>query len=273
MTGIASKLSFGLLAAALSLAGCKTIGEQLGSSLGYTVGSQVGGYAGGFATTTGTVLGGVLGGELADLLDEESQRRAATASGEAITSGKDQTWSNPDAGTSGQVTVVAQKQETANVQVEVAKDQVQELPPVDLIGRTYIATGTANVRGGPGTEYKSSGSLAAGEAVNVVGKVRGKNWYMISQGDVVIGFVSTTLLAVAPETKAAPKLASNTKLKGPVVTETIKVERTCRTAEHTVTLGNGEQRAEEIEACETPTGWTGATRPVAPDGKTGARPT
>lgn len=266
------RIATSLVIASLALAGCKTIGEQLGTSLGGALGSQVGGYAGGFATQTGMIVGGVLGGEIADQLDAESQRRAAQASGEAITSGKDQSWSNPDAGTSGQVTVVAEKQETTGVQVAVAKDKVEQLPPIDLVGRTYVATGPANVRGGPGTDYKAVGALAAGEAVNVVGKVRGKNWYMVSQDDVVIGYVSSTLLALPPETAPMPKLAAATNLDGPVTTETVQADRTCRTATHQVTLGNGEVKAEEIDACQTPTGWTGATRPVAADGKTGARP-
>src|SRR5690606_4883096 len=111
------------------------------------------------ATEAGMVAGSLLGGEIAELLDEESQRRATQATGEAVATGQPQTWSNPDAGTSGEVTVVEQKQEKADVQVAVLKESVQELPPVDLIGKTYVAGAVANVRSGPGTDYRAVGSL------------------------------------------------------------------------------------------------------------------
>lgn len=273
MTLCRSVLPLAFVAAALSLAGCKTAGEQLGSTLGLALGSQVGsGVGNAVATETGMVVGSVLGGQIAELLDEESQRRASKATGEAVATGQPQTWSNPEAGTSGEVTVTAQKQEQAAVPVVVLKDEVQELPPVDLIGRTYVATAEANVRGGPGTDYKTVESLIAGEQVNVVGKVRGKDWFMVSQGDVIIGYVSTTLLA-EPATPL-PKLVDQPKPTGAVVEQTVQVERTCRTAEHRVRLADGQVAVEQVEACATPTGWNSSTRPVATDGKgTNAKPT
>jgi uncharacterized protein YgiM (DUF1202 family) len=240
----------------------------LGSAVGYSLGSQIG-Y--GLATQTGTVLGSVLGGEIAELLDAASREKATQATGEAITTGESQSWSNPSAGTSGEVQVTGEKQETANIKVAVLKDDVQELPPIDLIGRTYVATGEANVRGGPGTDYKAVGSLKPGEAVNVVGQVRGKSWYMVSQGDVVIGYVSTTLLALP----ATPTLPTEIKPQGAASMQTVPAERTCRTATHRVHLANGEVKAEDIEACESPNGWQSSTRPAAGGGDDGgkARPT
>jgi uncharacterized protein YgiM (DUF1202 family) len=260
--------AFVLSLSVFSLAGCKTVGSQLGSAVGQTLGSQLG-Y--GLATQTGTVLGSVLGGEIAELLDPASRQQATEATGEAITSGESQSWSNPSAGTSGEVQVIGEKQETTNVQVEVVKDDVQELPPIELIGRTYVATGEANVRGGPGTDYKAVGNLKPGEAVNVVGKVRGESWYMVSQGDVVIGYVSTTLLAL-PST---PILPPDIKPKGAVAMQSVPAERTCRTASHQVRLSSGEIVTEEIDACESPTGWQSSTRPGAgpDDGGGKARPT
>lgn len=273
-------LSFALLATALALGGCKTVGTDFGSRIGGALGSQVGSGVGSYiAMETGTLLGGVVGGELAALLDEESQRRATEASGTAITTGAPQTWSNPDAGTSGEVTVVKESKQTVPAQVAVLEEAVPEpLPPVDLIGASYVATDQANVRGGPGTDYKAVDSLTKGEAVNVVGKVRGQNWYMVSKGGVVIGYVSTTLLAEqsAPATASTgttgPKLADHPKPSGTVVTETVTTERTCRTAEHRVTLASGEVVAEAIDGCATPEGWNTTTRPVAPGSTTGARP-
>ena len=54
MTSRKSFLPLACVAAALSLAGCKTVGEQLGSTLGVALGSQVGSGVGTMvATETG----------------------------------------------------------------------------------------------------------------------------------------------------------------------------------------------------------------------------
>jgi len=261
-------LSTVILGTALALAGCKSVGEQLGAAVGSTLGYSIGG---GLATSTGTVLGSVLGGEIAEALDPESQRLASEATGEAITSGETQSWNNPKTGASGEIQVVEQKQEQKTVEVVVLKDKVEDLPPIDVIGRTYVATAKANVRGGPGTNYKVTGELDPGEPVNVVGKVQGKDWFMVSQGDVIIGFVSTTLLAAT----TSPTLPPEVKPEGPVEKQAVSAEVTCRTAEHRVRLPNGEIKTETVDACQTPEGWDSSTRASSGgDGKGGtARPT
>lgn len=261
-------LSTVLLGATVALAGCKSVGQQIGSTIGSTVGYSIGG---GIATSTGTVVGSLLGGEIAEALDPESQRLASEATGEAITSGETQSWSNPKTGASGEVQVVEETQQQKTVEVVVLKDKVEELPPIDVIGRTYVATAEANVRGGPGTNYKVVSDLDSGEPVNVVGKVQGKDWFMVSQGDVIIGFVSTTLLA--PTT--APTLPPEVKPEGPVTKQAVSAEVTCRTAEHRVRLPNGDMKTELVDACQTPEGWDSSTRASSGgDGKGGsARPT
>jgi hypothetical protein len=79
---------------------------------------------------------------------------------------------------------------------------------------------------------------------------------------VVIGYVSTTLL-VPP---AKPTLPPDMKPVGAVALETVPAERTCRTATHRVHLPNGEVKAEDIDACESPNGWQSSTRPSAGGG-------
>jgi surface antigen len=262
-------LSTIIVGAALALSGCKSVGSQIGSTVGSALGTTIGG---GVATSTGSVVGGLLGGEIADALDPESQRLAKDATGEAITSGETQSWSNPAAGTSGEVQVVEQKQEQKTVEVQVLQDKVEDLPPVDLIGRTYVTTAEANVRGGPGTNYKVTSALQPGQTVNVVGKVQGKDWFMVSQADVIIGYVSTTLLTPATAPSAPPEI----KPEGTVTKQAVSAEVTCRTAEHTVRLANGEMKTETVDACQTPDGnWDSSTRASSGgDGKNGtARPT
>lgn len=263
-------LSTVILGASVALSGCKSVGEQIGSAVGGAVGSSISGYA----ASAGSVAGSVIGGEIADALDPESQQLATVATEDAVTTGQPQTWSNPKAGTSGEVKIVEQKQEQKPVEVVVLKDKVEDLPPIQVIGASYVTTAEANVRGGPGTNYKVVTALAPGQTVNVVGKVQGKDWYMVSQSDVIIGYVSTSLLAPAA-TPTAPVTPPQFKLEGATTKEAVSAEMTCRTAEHQVRLANGEMKSELVDACETPDGWESSTRPSAGGTGTGggARPT
>jgi uncharacterized protein YgiM (DUF1202 family) len=125
------------------------------------------------------------------------------------------------------------------------------VPPLDLIGETYRAKEGGNVRGGPGAEYASVGHLNKGETVTVAGKVKGEQWYMISQGGAGSGFVSTNLLTRAPTAVVAKEPVA----PGAVEKKTMQAERTCRTVKQTVTLADKSTREEEVTACQGPNGW------------------
>lgn len=240
---------------ALSLGGCKT--TELGSAIGSTVGGMVGTQIGGVAAYSGYQIGGLVGEGIGEYLDEQSRLQAEQSASVAVTTGQNQTWSNPNAGTSGTVEVVAQEQQTMQVAVPVLKDRVEETPPLDLVGGSFVVQTDANVRGGPGTDYKAVGSLKKGQTVEVVGQVQGKDWYMISQGGVASGFVSTSLLQPAPkEAPPSPPPAGEAIAAKDIDTKQIPAKSTCRTIKQTVKLKDGSTKTgEDVTACQTPTGW------------------
>lgn len=251
---------FGGLSLVLLLAGCaaeqRQLSQVLGGAGGAGVGALIGNQLGG---TTGAVIGGIaggaagfwLGGEFNDLLSEEDQATAQVAAQEATVSGQTQRWSNPETGASGTATVTGTSSSAEQTQVAVLKDRVETVPPLDLIGEPFRVRSQANVRGGPGTDYKVVDSLAGGSTVTVIGSVQGEPWYMIGQGGAASGFVSQSLLQRAPA--AAP--ASLGRPAGPVETVTVAAERECRTVEQTVVLANGDEATETIRACQGPNGW------------------
>lgn len=67
---------------------------------------------------------------------------------------------------------------------------------IDPIHETFVATCTSNVRAGPSTRYHVVGQLHNRERVRVVGKVRGRNWYLV-RNDHREGFVYAPLLRPA----------------------------------------------------------------------------
>lgn len=243
--------------AMFGLVGCETTGTQqetvgtlLGGVVGGVLGAQVGGGTGRLmATGIGAVAGAVIGREIARYLEQGDQERLAQSTGQTIATGETGTWRNPDTGVSGRTEVTREEQRSEQVQVRVLKDRVDELPPIDLIGAPYVSSGNVNVRGGPGTDYRVVDSLRAGEAVQVVGRVQGRDWYMIARDGAASGFVSATLLSPAPDrhiqTAAAPS--------GELVTAS--ANRTCRTVRQEVTLADGSVQEELVTACSGPDGW------------------
>jgi uncharacterized protein YcfJ len=233
---------------------CTVLGTAGGAVLGNLGGRQLGG---GIATIAGTIGGAAAGGwisrQLLCSLTEEDRGQAVASVQTAAVTGEAKTWSNPSTGASGAAEVVRTTEAEKPVAVRILKNRVEQVPPLDLIGAPYRATGGTNVRGGPGTDYKTVGQLGEGETVVVAGKVQGQDWYMINQGGAASGFVASSLLVPAPpETPVAPPPAEQ-----PAAVETVSVtaEQTCRTIKQTITLADGTSSDEEVTACQGPNGW------------------
>lgn len=65
----------------------------------------------------------------------------------------------------------------------------------------YALKGDSNVRTGPSTDTKVLEQLPAGTAVDAVGKVSGKTWFLVAVGGEVRGYVHQSLLIKAPGTE------------------------------------------------------------------------
>ena len=77
-----------------------------------------------------------------------------------------------------------------------------ELEPLDA---PYRLTTAANVRAAPDVAADRVAGLAAGEEVTALGKVRGKDWYLVERDGERLGFVFGPLLAPVA---AAPQIAA-----------------------------------------------------------------
>jgi len=247
----------------LILGGC-------GHGSGKQIGALLGGAGGGLAAykladgkneklwaVGGVVAGAWLGSQIGKYLDEMDKKKMAESNQKAIATGRDQSWSNPESKVSGRAEVVSEKTESTRVKVPVLKDRVQEVPPLDMIGESFLVSSNSSMRSGPGNDYKVLETLASGTKVDVIGKVQGQPWMMIGFNNTGGGFMSSDALKAIPvdqqqESQMPTHGEGSTE---EVIEKNVEVNRTCRTVQQTITLQDGTEKVENITACQGPNGW------------------
>ncbi len=255
----------GLVVATVVLAGCQSMENLSKEDLGLLIGGVAGGLVGTrigdgrgrmLATVIAAAAGAWIGSRIGRHLDAADRERLAVSTHQAAATGRGNSWRNPDTGVRSTVRVKNSTTRGEQTTVPVLKAKVQEVPPLDFIGTPHAATGKVNVRGGPGTDYVVVDSLARAQRVEVVGKVRGKPWYLIAQDGVGSGFVHQRLLRPLRDAAPEPMLTGVSALLTPGVEQKdVSANRTCRVIEQEVRLANGEVLTEQVRACNGPNGW------------------
>lgn len=248
------------LAAASSLTACSVTADQIGAGAGGLAGGLLAGALTEnvdndgvrlLAIGLGAAAGAYLGREIARRLTEEDQAQLVETQQKALATGQSQSFYNPQTNVRARVDVIEPDfgavPEVREEQVEIAfvRDRVDQIPPLDLIAAPYSASSPVNVRGGPGTDYEVVGGLAAGEVVQVIGQVRGEDWYVVSEGGAANGFVYSSLLSPS---QALPQSASAPS--GNLGSSVVSARSECRTVRQTVEI-NGETLQETQELCQS----------------------
>jgi surface antigen len=254
-----------VLAASLMASSCTDTGGLSKTQVGAAVGALTGAAVGASVThdkskgaLVGALVGGLVGGGIGKMLDERDKQHLAQSTQQTLSTGTPQTWSNPETGVSVKTEVKSTTTQPQQAQIPVLKDKVQQVPPLEFIGEDYTTTKQANVRGGPGTDYKIVSKLEAGQTTRVVGKVVNQPWYMVSENNVGSGFVSTDLLKAspAPATPAAPPATPPAAPPASDVAQaTVEGSSTCRVVTQQVTTKDGQTATEDVKACRGPNGW------------------
>ncbi len=91
----------------------------------------------------------------------------------------------------GQAKAQSQQAQAKPPQIAAAPAKPDAIEPID---REYRAREPARVRAAPDLNAKVVATLGEGEAVQVLGKVRDQNWYMIERRGAAPGYVATALL-------------------------------------------------------------------------------
>ncbi|GHG04714.1 SH3 domain-containing protein [Thalassotalea marina] len=201
----------------------------------------------------GAFVGNLLGKKLAKYLSEEDQVSMAKTTQKSLEQGTTHSWENPENNTKGSTKVLSSSVQSKPQTVKVLKKRVEQVPPLEMIGEIYQATKNGNVRGGPSTDYQTVKQINVNQMVEVIGKVKGKSWYMISEGGVGSGFVFHSLIKKAPE---GSFIEDTTEFNDSDVEETqVAAQSVCRKIEQSITLADGTVHSEQMEACQGPNGW------------------
>lgn len=218
----------------------QVIGAAAGGVLGGFLGNRI---AGRGNRTLGTILGGALGAAagsaLGCKLQKNDREKAERAVEQAVLTGKDQSWSNPETGASGSVDVDGDLTRAGLADLKMGPG-VEPASGYSAVNAAYVASGAINVRAAPSTSAAVVSRLAAGQRVWIPAKVSGQPWYLVSDGGVAQGYVSAPLMKRAV---AAQVAANNCR----VVTQTVNVP------------GEGSQ-SEKLQACKGADGNWSMTR-------------
>ncbi len=100
----------------------------------------------------------------------------------------------------------AKKAEPAPAPAPVKKAEPARLAPpvVDPVQGSYIARTESNVRSGPTSDSTILGSLKRGAAIEMLGKVRGQEWYQVRIAGGRVGFVAAGLILEIARPSPAP---------------------------------------------------------------------
>lgn len=195
----------------------------------------------------GVGIGYMIGSRIAEALEEQDRQRLLAAQEQALATNQPASFSNPDTGVTGRVTVLSEAPpQRVDKPVKVLKDRVTTVPPLDLINASYQATANANLRGGPGTDYQIVGKLTKGETVQVLGRVKGQDWYLLGHGDVGTGYVFHNLLRPTGADSAVPAMAPPAGQVGEVM---VAAELPCRRVRQEVTV-HDRNLSEDVTVCQ-----------------------
>lgn len=191
------------------LAGCATdqagtkqnIGTVLGAVGGALLGSTLGKGDGRLVgVAAGALAGAWLGNQIGKSLDEADRLAVNQKTNQALSqakNGQSVSWSNPDTGASAVITPHDTTVERRQVAMLRSKD-IQSPGTLDLIGATYMASKSANLRSGPSTQTQVVGNLQEGERFQAVGRVSGTDWILVGQNNRSVGYVYGPLVEEAP---------------------------------------------------------------------------
>lgn len=249
-----------LVVCALGLNGCESMKEH-GAAFGAVFGAAAGaavckGNDRLRCAGAGALLGGVAGHFLAKYLTEKDQQERQVALQKALDEKKSTSWHNAQSGNGGSIQVSAAPTRTASKPVKVLKDKLTEPPALDSADSPQQITTSVNVRGGPGTDYKVVGGFAGGAKVEVLGKVKGSDWYLVGHQDVGEGYVYGKFLKPVPAQQVAAQEAPQPAIPASAVQEAnVPVSMQCMTVNESISLANGKQGTEQRVLCKGPDGW------------------
>lgn len=252
--------------ASLGIFSCDAPGERqrTGAILGAIAGGVIGARANDDNRTTGAVVGALAGAAAGSFigcrLQMADQRRLAADGDRAVATGQGSEWRNPETGITGK-TEVATTTESSRQSVRLA-EQVQAPRGLVLAGSTRTAQRDIVLRAGPDARARVLGGFGEGEAVDLLGTVRGRDgasWAAVHRSGELAGYVPIAALStdstaqIASRGSAPSRQPPAARPSGGRAPVEVQMTTTCRLVTQTVTSG-GKPEQRQVKVCAQPDG-------------------
>lgn len=174
-----------------------TKGAVVGGLVGALAGSQVSKDNRVLGAAIGAGLGAVIGNNIGCRMDRKAQQDAQQAFQKALDTGKAQTWSDPQTGTSGQIEVLERVNSAPRATTTSGRwrfaEGVAPATRVSSAGGTFSASSRVNVRAAPKADAPVLDRLQVGEAFVASGTVAG-GWLAVEEDGLIQGYVARSVV-------------------------------------------------------------------------------
>lgn len=176
-----------------------TTGAVVGGLVGALAGSQVSKHERGLGAVIGAGLGAAIGNNIGCRMDRKARLDAQAAFERALETGRAQSWSDPQTGSTGRIEVLGPSSSGGGSNYGGRwryASGVAIATRVSSVGGAYVANGRINVRAAPSTTAPVVDRLQANEAFEVAGAVAG-GWLAVIEDGFVQGYVSRSVARAA----------------------------------------------------------------------------
>ena len=191
---------------------------ELGGGIGALVGGGLGaafGRGNGRIITSiaGAGLGYFLGRQVGAVLDAQDRAALVAQQQEALLSQPDQqpvAWTSDHSSATATITPTNTHVERKTIKI-IRQADVAEPTDLEAIGARYEAKASTRIHTSPDQKSASNGTLARGDHIWTVGRVRGEPWLLVARGGKSVGYVSSikVIPVVHPAEYAAAAAAAS----------------------------------------------------------------
>lgn len=130
---------------------------------------------------------------------------------------------------------------------------VRELPPLVAGRAQHRVTERAEVRAAPDWSAPTVARLRRGQEVGTLARVAGRDWFLVSDGGVGVGYLPGRALGELRDVPGAPLRAVPAAL--PPSLRRVSLLMPCATYARAWQQADGQRAQDQVEACRAPTGW------------------
>ncbi|WP_293345378.1 SH3 domain-containing protein [Phenylobacterium sp.] len=196
--GAASAQGLGSLFSCDAQGSANTSGAVIGGLVGALAGSQVSKNERALGAVIGGGLGAAIGNNIGCRMDRKARLDAQQAFERALETGKTQSWSDPETGSSGRISVLGPVGSGGGGGTSYAgrwryAQGVTVASRVSSVGGTYASNGRINIRSAPNTSAPVVDRLQADETIEIAGAVAG-GWLAVVEDGFIQGYVSRSVV-------------------------------------------------------------------------------